>query len=135
MFVKAASLITARNVLVFSLVAEGATGLAVVLAPGLVAQLIFGAEVAGAGVAYGRLLGMTLLALVIACWPHADAVPRPALHAVLVYNLLAALYLAWLGVAHRPAGILLWPAVAEHALVTLLLATRMRDSRPATAGA
>ena len=37
MFVKAASLITARNVLVFSLVAEGATGLVVVLASGLVA--------------------------------------------------------------------------------------------------
>ena len=75
---------------------------------------------------------MTLLALVIACWPRADAVPRPALHAVLAYNLLAALYLAWLGVAHRPMGILLWPAVAEHALVALLLATRMRDAEAAT---
>ena len=118
---KAAALLSARNVLLFSLVAEGATGLVVILAPGLVAQLLFGTEVAGAGVAYGRLLGMTLLALVIACWPRADAVPRPALHAVLAYNLLAALYLVWLGVAHRPVGILLWPAVAEHALVALLL--------------
>ena len=116
--------------LLFSLVAEGAAGLVVILAPGLVAQLLFGTEVTGAGVAYGRLLGMTLLALVIACWPHADAVPRPALHAVLAYNLLAALYLAWLGVAHRPVGILLWPAAAEHALVTLLLATRMRNAQP-----
>ena len=52
------------------------------------------------------------------------------LRAVLAYNLLAALYLAWVGVTHRPAGILLWPAVAEHALVALLLATRMRDVRP-----
>jgi hypothetical protein len=133
--VKTALLLSGRNVLLFSLVAEGVTGLVVVLAPGLVARWLFGADVAGVGVAFGRLLGMTLLALVIACWPRADAVPRAALHAVLAYNLLAALYLAWLGVAHRPAGILLWPAVAEHALVTLLLATRMRDSRPATAGA
>jgi len=133
--VKTASLITARNVLLISLVAEGATGVIVILAPGLVAQLLFGAEVAGAGVAYGRLLGMTLLALVIACWPRTDAVPRPALHAVLAYNLLAGLYLAWLGVAHRSMGILLWPAVAEHALVALLLLIRMRDARPATAGA
>ena len=132
---KTASLITTRNVLLFSLVAEGATGLAVALAPGFVAQLIFGADVTGAGVAYGRLLGMTLAALVVACWPRADAVPRAALHAVLAYNLLAALYLVWVGVAHRPAGILLWPAIAEHVLVTLLLATRMRDARPATAGA
>jgi hypothetical protein len=122
-------------VVLFSLVAEGATGLVVALDPGLVARLLFGAEVAGAGVAYGRLLGMTLLALVIACWPNAEVVPRPALHAVLAYNLLAAAYLVYIGIAHRPAGILLWPAVAEHALVALLLATRMRDARPATAGA
>jgi len=45
--VKTASLVSARNVLLFSLVAEGATGLVVALAPGLVAQLLFGAEVAG----------------------------------------------------------------------------------------
>jgi hypothetical protein len=117
-------------VLLFSLVAEGATAVTVILAPGLVAQLIFGADVAGAGVAYGRLLGTTLLALVIACWPRADGVSRSALHAVLAYNALAGLYLVWLGVAHRPAGLLLWPAVAEHALVALLLATRMRDAQP-----
>ena len=132
---KTASLVSARNVLLFSLVAESAMGLVAVLAPGLVAKLLFGADVAGAGVAYGRLLGMTLLALVIASWPRAEGVTRPALQAVLAYNLLAALYLVWIGVAHRPAGILLWPAVAEHAVVAVLLATRMRDARPATLGA
>ena len=119
--------------LLFSLVAEGATALVVILAPGLVAHLLFGSDVAGAGVTYGRLLGMALLALVVACWPRTAAVPPAALDAVLAYNLLAALYLAWLGVAERPTGILLWPAVAEHALVTLLLAIRRRDGRPAPA--
>jgi hypothetical protein len=133
--VKTPALFSARNVLLFSLAAEGGTGIIVILAPGLVAPLLFGADVSGVGVAYGRLLGMALLALVIACWPHADTVPRPALHAVLAYNLLAALYLVWLGIVHRPTGILLWPAVVEHALVALLLATRMRDARPAPAGA
>lgn len=122
-----------RNVLVFSLVAEGATGFAVALEPGLVAQLIFGSGVAGAGVAYGRLLGMSLLALVIACWPSADVVPRPAVYAVLVFNLLAAVYLGCLGIAQGHAGILLWPAVVEHALVALLLAMLWRNARPATA--
>jgi hypothetical protein len=131
--VNTASLISARNVLLFSLVAEGATGLVVALAPGLVAQLLFGSGVAGVGVAYGRLLGMSLLALVIACWPSASAaVQRPALHSVLAYNLLAAVYIAYLGAVQRPAGILLWPAVAEHTLVAILLASRMRNARPAT---
>jgi hypothetical protein len=126
--VKTASVISARNVLLFSLVAEGATAVAVMLAPGLVAQLLLGADVAGAGVAYGRVFGVTLLALVIACWPRTGAVSRPALYAILFYNLAVGLFLAYIGAVHRPAGILLWPAVAEHALVTLLLAVRMRDT-------
>jgi hypothetical protein len=126
-----ASLFSTRNVLLVLLVAEGATAVIAIVAPGLIARLLFGTEVAGAGVAYGRLLGITLLALVVACWPRADAVLHAALHGFLVYNLLAALYLAWVGIAQRPAGILLWPAVAEHALATLLLVTRMRAPRSA----
>jgi hypothetical protein len=129
--VKTASFISARNVLLFSLVAEGATAVAVVLAPGLVAQLLLGADVSGAGVAYGRVFGMALLALVIACWPRTGTVPRSVLYAVLFYNLAVGLYLAYIGVVHGAAGILLWPAVAEHALVTLLLAVRIRDTRSA----
>jgi hypothetical protein len=125
--VKTTPLVSARNVVLFSLVAEGATGLAAILAPGLVAQLLLGSDVAGAGIAFGRLAGMALLALVIACWPRGESVPRNALAAILAYNLLVAAYLAYLGIAHRPTGILLWPAVAEHAVVSLLLALRMRD--------
>lgn len=126
-----APILSTRNVLLLFLLAEGATAVIAIMAPGLIARLLFDTAVTGAGVAYGRLLGITLLALVVACWPRTDAVPRAALHGFLVYNLLAALYLAWVGIAHRPAGILLWPAVAEHALVTLLLATRMREPRSA----
>jgi hypothetical protein len=128
--------ITTRNVLLFSLVAEGATGLVVVLAPGLVAQLLFGLDVTGAGVAFGRLLGVTLLTLVLACWPDAVAPggTRAALRAVLAYNALAAAYLAYLGIAHHPMGILLWPAVAEHALVAALLGARARRAGPSAAG-
>jgi hypothetical protein len=129
---KTSSLICVRNVLLFSLVAEGATGLAVALAPGLVAQLIFCSDVAGTGVVFGRLLGVSLLALAIACWPSTDVVPRQVVHAVLAYNLLATVYIGYLGIAQHYAGNLLWPAVVEHALATLLLATRVHSARPAT---
>jgi|SRR5215467_11106445 len=124
--VKLASLVTVRNVLLFSLAAEGVTAVVVILAPGLVAALLFGMEVSGTGVVFGRLLGFTLLALVIACWPGADAPSgtRPGLRAVFVYNLLMALYLAYLGLVEGSMGLLLWPAVAEHALVALLLGAR-----------
>jgi hypothetical protein len=79
------------------------------------------------------VLGITLLALVLGCWPGADAPggSRQARRAVLGYNALAAAYLAWLGIARAPTGILLWPAVAEHVLVTLLLWRGMyRDRAP-----
>ena len=134
---KLASLIATRNVLVFSLVAEGATAVAVLVAPGLVAALLFGTDVSGAGVAFGRLIGIALLALVIACWPGADAATgtRAAVRAVLVYNVLAAVYLVWLGAARAPMGILLWPAVLEHSVVALLLWRGMRRDRNAPAGA
>lgn len=130
---KTSSLISVRKVLLFSLFAEGVTAVALALSPGLVAQSIFGSTVEGAGIAYGRMLGVSLLALVIACWPSADLVSRPAVHALLVYNLLAAVYLGFFGVAQHYAGILLWPAIVEHALVVLLLARRAHGTRPATA--
>ena len=123
---RTASLVTTRNVLLGSLTAEAITGATVALAPALLSRLLFGSAVAGAGATYGRLLGVTLIALVIACWPVAPEVPPAARRAVLPYNLLAAVYLAYLGIGTR-AGVLLWPAVAEHALVTLLLAARTGD--------
>jgi hypothetical protein len=41
---------------------------------------------------------------------------------MLSYSLLAALYLAYLGIGGEWVGKLLWPAVVVHAVVTFLLA-------------
>jgi hypothetical protein len=41
---------------------------------------------------------------------------------MLTYNALIALFLAWFGAVERIGGILLWPAVALHAVVALALA-------------
>ena len=114
----------ARVVMLFSLVAEGVTGAALLVAPSLVCRLLLGAELTQAGIAIGRLMGVSLLALVVACWPARDAPPgtRSAMRAVFAFNLAAAAYLAWLGFAGQATGILLWAAVAEHALVSILLA-------------
>ena len=45
----------------------------------------------------------------------------PAFRAMLIYNVLIALYLAYLGAAEHLGGVLLWPGVALHAIVALLL--------------
>ena len=74
----------------------------------------------------GRCFGIALLTLGLACWPGRQraASGTPAFRAMLIYNALIALYLAFLGTVRHRAGLLLWPAVALHAVVALLLAER-----------
>src|SRR3954453_9756286 len=114
----------AGRVLAFAAVVEVATGLALMIDPALMSTLLVGAEAAGAGAALGRCFGIALLALGVACRPRdqSGAGGSSALRAMLVYNLLIALYLGYLGTVGQMAGLLLWPAVALHAVVAALLA-------------
>ena len=52
---------------------------------------------------------------------------------MLIYNVLIALYLAHLGKVGHLGGLLLWPGVALHAVVALLLVWTWRDERRTTA--
>ena len=111
------------KVLGLAAVLEAATGLALVIHPALVAQLLFGNGVAGAGMALARVAGFALLALGVACWPGREAGSGSArsARAMLTYSLLVTLYLVYLGVVVHLAGRLLWPAVAVHTVWMLLL--------------
>ena len=101
---------------------EAVTGLALLIFPSIVVQLFLGTEIVAAGIVVGRLAGIALIALGIACWPG-GGVSR-ALCGMLTYSVLATVYLACLGVRGEWAGPLLWPAVVLHAFLTILL-TRM----------
>lgn len=111
-----------RTLLVVAAVAETATGLALLVLPSMVIRLLFGAETAGMGSIVGRVAGISLIALGVACWPGRDAGSRAPLRGMLTYNLLAALYLGYLGIVGEWVGILLWPAVGVHAVLSALLA-------------
>jgi len=79
----------------------------------------------------GRIVistGFALLGLGLACWPGLESagVNNPALRALITYNLLATLYLAYLGIGDRLVGSLLWPAVVIHGVLTLLFARAWR---------
>jgi hypothetical protein len=52
----------------------------------------------------------------IACWPG------PPLVRMLTYSAVVTLYLAYLGFAGGWTGVLLWPAVVVHLILTALLA-------------
>ena len=105
-------------------VIEAATGIALMIYPLLVVVLLLGVGVSGPGIAVSRVGGFALLSLGLACWPNLDSAGAniPALRALLTYNLLTTLYLAYLGIDGQWVGSLLWPAVALHAVLTFLLA-------------
>ena len=113
----------AAKILSFASLVEVGTGLALIIAPRLVVGLLLGAELAAESVPLGRVAGVALLALGLACWPGRQQVDSasPALRGMLTYNVLLALYLAYLGTAGHQGGVLLWPAVVLHAVVALLL--------------
>lgn len=106
-----------------------ATGLLLLLGPVLFGQLVLGDELSEPGQAVGRLGGIALLGLALTAWPAPPA--QSVARAMLAYNLLATIYLGYLGLAGKSVGILLWPAVAMHLLFTLLLAAERVTARQA----
>jgi hypothetical protein len=113
-----------KELLCLAAVLEAATGLVLLVYPAIVVRLLFRAEIAGAGMVMSRIAGIGLIGLGIACWPSRDTRGRAgsALCGMLTYSLLAALYLAYLGIGGEWVGTLLWPAVAAHAVLMCLLA-------------
>ncbi len=114
-----------RKVLALSAVVETVTSLALIVAPALVVTLLLGTNDFGQLLPVARCFGVALLGLALACWPSGLSAPgkgSPALRGMLTYNFLIALFLAYLGAVEPAGGILLWPAVALHAVVALMLA-------------
>lgn len=104
-----------KKVLALASIAEVATGMALLIAPSLVGQLLLGAELTGIAEAVARVTGIALIALAIACWPGTP------LLGMLTYSAAVTLYLAYIGFASGLGGILLWPAVVLHMILTALL--------------
>jgi hypothetical protein len=110
-------------------VEAAATGVILLLSPVLFGRLILGAELSEPGQALGRLTGIALLGFALTSWPGPSA---PSVNrAMLIYNLLATIYLCYLGIVGKSVGVLLWPAVAVHVLLTVLLAAERVTARPA----
>ncbi len=101
---------------------EVITGCALIVAPTFTVHLLMGASLSSGGIAVGRLGGLGLLSLGMAFWPTQDVVTPQTATALFTYNLLAALYFAYLGVVGGFTGYLLWPAFALHSLLAVLLA-------------
>ena len=83
-----------KKVLILAAVGEGATGLALLIVPSLVAKLLLGAELAGVAVIVARVAGIALISLSVACWPGTPLI------GMLIYSAAITLYFA----LHRLRG-------------------------------
>jgi len=104
-----------KKVLNFAAFAEAATGLALLIAPSLVGRLLLGEELTGIAIPVAGVAGIALIALGVTCWPG------PPLVGMLIYSAVVTLYLSYVGLAGGLTGIFLWPAVALHAILSVLL--------------
>jgi hypothetical protein len=116
-----------KRVLVLAAVGEAATGMALLIVPSLVGHLLLGAELTGIAVIVARVAGIALVALSLACWPGTPLI------GMLTYSAAVTLYLAYVGFAGL-SGVLLWPAVVLHVILTALLARASTSDQQTTIG-
>jgi hypothetical protein len=104
-----------KRVLIFAAVGEAGTGLALLIVPSLVGRLLLGEELTGTAIPVARVAGIALIALGVACWPG------PPRAGMLTYSAAVTLYLAYVGFTGGLTGVLLWPAVVLHVILTAFL--------------
>ena len=103
---------------------EAVTGAILTYAPNFVVRLLLGTNLSAPGEALGHLAGFAFFSFGIVCWPTADSpgTNRAAARGLLLYNVLAAIFLIYLGLERTFSGPLLWPAAALHSILSILLA-------------
>jgi hypothetical protein len=104
-----------KRLLDFVSAGETLTGLALFLFPSLAFQLLFGAVLSSDGAIIGRFAGITLISLGVACW-----LAKPLI-GLLIYSSAVALYLLIIGLDGHWTGILLWPVVLLHVVLSSVL--------------
>lgn len=118
-----------RKILIFASAAEAGTGVGLLALPSVVIALLVRAEITELATLLGRILGVALVALGLACWPQRQRPSSAAFWAMWTYSAFVAGYFGYVGAVLHLAGPLLWPAAAVHAIVTLLLSWTRQDTR------
>ena len=116
-----------RTVLMMAAWLEIIVGVSFVLALNAQSQLLFRETLEGPGAAFGRLSGLALIALGVACLPSKiEGMRQHPVRVLLFYNIGAAILFAWIGVTTTSWGIVLWPVVILHTVVAVALAVSLR---------
>ena len=109
---------TQRQLLTIATLAECLAGVALMVTPDAGVTLLLGAEPGAVGSMVGRIAGVALLALGIACWgARADsggAAQRGTLRAITIYNAGAGLLLIAFVATGKAYGVAVWIAGILH---------------------
>ena len=121
-----------NRLLKLTAIIEAATGLGLIAVPAIIVRLLLDAEISGASIPLGRVAGVALLALGVACWlasyDEQSRAARGLVSAMVLYNLGAVIILGSAGLGLQSVGIALWPAVILHAVMAVWCVTSLRRS-------
>jgi hypothetical protein len=111
-----------KHLLTMTAVIELGAGLVLICHPSAAVALLLRASLESpAAITLGRVAGVALLALGVACWfakhDAQSGAARGVVMAMTVYNLGAVVVLGLAGMQSRPVGVALWPAVVLHAIM------------------
>jgi len=102
-------------------------GASFLLAYNAQSQFLFGATPEGIGVTWAQFAGIALIGLGIACLPSNSAGTRQwSVRGLLVFNIGATIFFAWVVVATTFRGVMLLPVVILHAVISIALALSLK---------
>lgn len=109
-----------KGLLVVTSLLEGTTGIALMVAPSLVVKMLLGSPILDPiTLILSRIAGAALVSLAISCWyARNDESAYPLIIGLLFYNLASIVFLGIAGILDDMNGILLWPAIGEHILMS-----------------
>ena len=103
-----------KTLLTITAIVEAATGVGLLAAPSMVAQLLLGGMLeTAAALTVARVAGAALVAIGVACWLSREN-GRGLIVAMLLYNVVGAGLLVHAALALTLSGFGLWPAVGLH---------------------
>ena len=122
-----------KRLLRLTAIIEVPTGLGLMAVPAVVVQLLLGSPLdTSAAAMLGRVAGVALLALGVACWLARDDTQsrsaRGLVAAMLLYNFAVAALLAFGGFGLGLHGVALWPAMVIHAVMAVWCVACLRRS-------
>lgn len=93
-------------------------------------QFIFGATLEGIGIQLLRFAGIALIGLGISCLPSKlGGTNRSAVRGLIIFNMGATIFFAWVALTTTLRGVVLWPVVILHAVIAIALTISFPTAR------